>query len=113
MQIGGHGLWFVASNRAKTMVVFQASAPSYQTAKIDTCLRQLHRLAVGDWRNAKGMAATISPLPMKRRSTPANRSMVSVKKSAYGRDGAAAVGLLQRDQMHARGLAQCVFQHIT
>ena len=75
MQIGGHG-WFVAPNRAKAMVVFQASAPSYQTAKIDTCLRQLHRLAVGGWRNAKGMAATISPLPMKRHSeNPTNRSI--------------------------------------
>jgi hypothetical protein len=62
----------VASNRAKAMVVFQGSAPPYRTAKIDTCLRQLHRPAVGGWRNAKGMAATMSPLPMSS-ANPANR----------------------------------------
>jgi hypothetical protein len=46
------------------------------TAKINTCPRGLHRLAVGGWRNANGMAATISPLPTKRRSgNPANRSI--------------------------------------
>jgi hypothetical protein len=64
----------VASNRARAMVVSQASAPSYQTAKIDTCLRQSH------WASRRWLAQrqgngrhNIAASDERRSGSPANR----------------------------------------